>query len=192
MDFGNKEEVGKLIKKIIKGDRKSQRLLYETFYGKMLGVCYRYANDADEAQDFAQEGFIRVFEKLKGFKNTGSLEGWIRRIIVNNAIDRVRKKKNIVYDNEDETIFSNLEDEDYDLVEQKLADKMKAELLLELIQKLSPAYRTVFNLYVLENFSHKEIAEALGISIGTSKSNYAKAKMRLKQLFNEYSYKLDE
>jgi len=192
MDFGNKEEVGKLIKKIIKGDRKSQRLLYETFYGKMLGVCYRYANDADEAQDLAQEGFIRVFEKLKGFKNTGSLEGWIRRIIVNNAIDRVRKKKNIVYDNEDETIFSNLEDEDYDLVEQKLADKMKAELLLELIQKLSPAYRTVFNLYVLENFSHKEIAEALGISIGTSKSNYAKAKMRLKQLFNEYSYKLDE
>ncbi len=191
MDFGDKNEVEKLIKALVKGDRKTQKLFYEHFYGKMLAVCYRYANDADEAKDLAQEGMIKVFKKIKSFKNSGSLEGWIRRIVVNNAIDRTRKKKNIVFDDENETIFRNLKEDD-DLIEANQAVKMKAELILELLQKLSPAYRTVFSLYALENFSHKEIAEALGISIGTSKSNYAKAKMKLKQLFNEYSYKLNE
>ena len=166
--------------------------MYERFYGKMLAVCYRYARDHDEAQDIAHEGFIRVFDKLKSFKNTGSLEGWIRRIVVNNAIDYVRAKKKLVFDNEDETVLGNIYDEEYDLVDANLAKKMKAELLIELIQKLSPAYKTVFSLYVLEDYSHKDIAEALGISVGTSKSNLAKAKMKLKELFNEYSYKLDE
>ncbi len=192
MDFANKEQVEKLLTKCIRGDSRSQRLLYERFYGKMLAVCYRYARDHDEAQDIAHEGFIRVFAKLKSFKNTGSLEGWIRRIVVNNAIDYVRAKKKLVFDNEDETILGNIYDEEYDLIDGNLANKMKAELITELIQKLSPAYKTVFSLYVLENYTHKNIAEALGISVGTSKSNLAKAKMKLKELFNEYSYKLDE
>lgn len=192
MDFADREQVGKLLKKCIKGDSRSQRLLYERFYGKMLAVCYRYARDHDEAQDIAHEGFIRVFDKLKSFKNTGSLEGWIRRIVVNNAIDYVRAKKKLVFDNEDETVLGNIYDEEYDLIDSNLAKKMKAELVTELIQKLSPAYKTVFSLYVLEDYSHKDVADALGISVGTSKSNLAKAKMKLKELFNEYSYKLDE
>ena len=192
MDFANKEQVEKLLTKCIEGDSRSQRLLYERFYGKMLAVCYRYARDHDEAQDIAHEGFIRVFDKLKSFKNTGSLEGWIRRIVVNNAIDYVRAKKKLVFDNEDETVLGNIYDEEYDLIDINLANKMKAELVTELIQKLSPAYKTVFSLYVLEDYTHKNIADALGISVGTSKSNLAKAKMKLKELFNEYSYKLDE
>lgn len=192
MDFANKEQVEELLKKCIKGNSRSQRLLYERFYGKMLAVCYRYARDHDEAQDITHEGFIRVFDKLKSFKNTGSLEGWIRRIIVNNAIDYVRAKKKLVFDNEDNTILGNIYDEDYDLVDVNIAKAMKAELITELIQKLSPAYKTVFSLYVLEDYSHQNIADALGISVGTSKSNLAKAKMRLKEMFNEYSYKLDE
>jgi len=192
MDFADREQVDKLLKKCIKGDSRSQRLLYERFYGKMLAVCYRYARDHDEAQDITHEGFIRVFDKLRSFKNTGSLEGWIRRIVVNNAIDYVRAKKKLVFDNEEETLLGNIYDEDYDLIDVNLANKMKAELITELIQKLSPAYKTVFSLYVLEDYSHKDIAEALGISVGTSKSNLAKAKMKLKELFNEYSFKLDE
>ena len=192
MDFADREQVEKLLKKCMKGDSRSQRLLYERFYGKMLAVCYRYARDHDEAQDITHEGFIRVFDKLKSFKNTGSLEGWIRRIVVNNAIDYVRAKKKLVFDNEDETVLGNIYDEEYDLIDSNLVKKMKAELLTELIQKLSPAYKTVFSLYVLEDYSHKDVANALGISVGTSKSNLAKAKMKLKELFNEYSYKLDE
>lgn len=192
MDFADKEQVEVLLKKCIKGDSRSQRFLYERFYGKMLAVCYRYARDHDEAQDIAHEGFIRVFKKLEGFKNTGSLEGWIRRIIVNNAIDYVRAKKKLVFDNENETVLGNIYDEDYDLIDVNEVKKIKAELITELIQKLSPAYKTVFSLYVLEDYSHKDIANALGISVGTSKSNLAKAKMKLRELFNEYSYKLDE
>jgi len=192
MDFANKEQVEKLLKQCIKGDSKSQRILYERFYGKMLSVCYRYAVDYDEAKEITQEGFIKVFNKLDKYNGSGSLEGWIRRIIVNNAIDYLRRKKKVIFDNDEETILGNIYDEEYDLIDSKLANKMKAELLLELIQKLSPAYKMVFSLYVLEDYSHKKIAEKLGISEGTSKSNLAKAKMKLKKLFDEHKYKLDE
>jgi len=192
MDFENKEQVEKLLKNCIKNDPKSQKILYEKFYGKMLAVSYRYATDYDEAQEITQEGFIKVFSKLNGFKNIGSLEGWIRRIIVNNALDFIRTKKKLVFENNEGTLLVNIKDETTNLFDDKFASKIKAELILELMQKLSPAYKTVFNLYVLEDYTHKEIANILGISIGTSKSNYFKAKAKLIELFNENKHKLDE
>jgi RNA polymerase sigma-70 factor (ECF subfamily) len=158
----------------------------------MLAVSYRYATDYDEAQEITQEGFIKVFSKLNGFKNIGSLEGWIRRIIVNNALDFIRTKKKLVFENNEGTLLVNIKDETTNLFDDKFASKIKAELILELMQKLSPAYKTVFNLYVLEDYTHKEIANILGISIGTSKSNYFKAKAKLIELFNENKHKLDE
>ena len=152
----------------------------------------RYATDYSEAQDILHEGFIKVFAKLKSFKNEGSFEGWIRRIIVNSAIDYVRAKKKLTFDSEEKSIIDNIKDEDEVLIEAENLSKIKAELIIELIQKLSPAYKTVFNLYVMEGYSHKQVAEELGISEGTSKSNLAKAKQKLRELFEENLYRLND
>ena len=154
----------------------------------MLAVCMRYADSYDDAKDIVQEGFIKVFANLKGFENQGSLEGWVRRIVVNTAIDCVRKKHFQTVDIEDshEAQKSNAAQEQEQ--EEEAYTLMKAEVVMKLIQKLSPMYRAVFNLYVLENYSHKEISDELGISIGTSKSNLAKAKMNLKKLFDQYAH----
>lgn len=142
----------------------------------------RYISDRDSAQEVVQESFIKIFDKLASFDRKGSLEGWIRRIVVNTAIDSIRKSKKEPYRTDDDNDFKMgainpmEEQEDIDLFH------LKAEIAMEAIQDLSPAYRAVFNLYVIENYSHKEIAEKLNISEGTSKSNLAKAKMNLMKL----------
>jgi RNA polymerase sigma-70 factor (ECF subfamily) len=137
----------------------------------------RYAKDRDEAQDMVQNGFIKIFNKLDVYNFEGSLEGWIRRIMINTAIDQIRKNKRDPFSIEDDSRIQNLEedipfadDEDHDV-------KIKAETAIKAISALSPAYRTVFNLYVIEGMSHKEIAEYLGISEGTSKSNLSKSQV---------------
>lgn len=186
MDFSFPEEQRIIIEGCIKGDRKAQQQLHKMFYGKMLSVCYRYASDRDEAKDMLQDGFIKVFQRIKSFEFKGALEGWVRRIVVNNAIDHIRKKRDFVVSSEDDTRLENIKDEDSDLLDEENYSQLKAEIILNLIQKLSPAYKAVFNMYVLENMSHKEIADILGINVGTSKSNLAKAKARLKELFDEY------
>ncbi len=187
MDLSNRRSVGKLIKACVNGERKSQQILYQSFYGKMLGICTRYANDINEAKDILQDGFIKVFIKLNTFENKGSLEGWIRRIVINNAIDHVRKKKDFLVNFDDEeTIFENVKNGYYDEFEPEKYSDLKAEKIIKLVQKLSPAYRIVFNMFVIENYSHKEIAEKLNISVGSSKSNLAKAKLKLKELIKKY------
>lgn len=164
-----------------KGDRKSQLRVYELLFGKMKAVCLRYTKNNDEAEDMLQEGFIKVFTGMDKYNGNGSFEGWIRRIMVNTAIDHFRKKKNdfVLYDDEstlEEQIGAEEEDEEED--EYDFTPKQ----IMEAMQKLTPAYRTIFNLYVFENLSHKEIAAELGISDGTSKSNLAKAKRNLKKI----------
>ncbi|MEI7595191.1 MAG: RNA polymerase sigma factor [Bacteroidota bacterium] len=185
MNLTDKETAGKLIKSCQNGDKRGQQKLYQSFYGKMLNVCFRYAEDMDEAKDILQEGFIKVFASLNGFENKGSLEGWIRKIIVHTAIDYVRKKREVFVDITDYSVQNEVSIAD---TSDELSDyaKLRAEIILNLIQKLSPAYKTVFNLYVIEEYSHKEIAELLNISEGTSKSNYAKAKLNLKKLFDDH------
>ena len=153
----------------------------------MLGVCMRYASDIHEAQDILHDGYMKIYSKLGNYEYKGSFEGWIRRIIVNNAIDFIRNKKDFITNIGEDTNIENI-DEDLDDVEGKKIVQMKAEVIIKLIQDLSPAYRTVFNLYVIEEYSHKEIAEQLNISIGTSKSNLAKAKIKLQKLFEEYNF----
>jgi RNA polymerase sigma-70 factor (ECF subfamily) len=183
MDLSNREDVKTIVDGCVKGDRNSQHLLYKATYGKMLGMCMRYSNNVDEAKDFTHDGFIKVFEKIKHFQNTGSIEGWIRRIIVNNTIDCIRKKKKINFSYDSETALMNLTDDSEKDLEQIKVTSANAARLIELIQQLSPAYKTVFNLYVVEEYAHKEIAEMLNISIGTSKSNLAKAKAKLKSMY---------
>ena len=133
-----------------------------------------------------QDSFIKVFLRLKGFENKGSLEGWIRRIVVNNAIDYLRAKREILVNDDESDIFENIEYEDPQVeIDIEKYKALKAQKVMELIQKLTPAYRTVFNLYVVESYTHQEISEILGINIGTSKSNLAKAKMKLREMFEK-------
>lgn len=176
-----------LIAGCIRQDRTCQEALYRRFYGKMLGVCLRYAKDRDEAKDMLQEGLIKVFTTIRHFAGKGSFEGWVRRIVVNTAVDHLRKNKHqymIV-----STVFAregDIPDHPEEIEEDNLLGQLSEEQILEVVQQLSPAYRTVFNLYVIEDFSHKEIADQLGISEGTSKSNLAKARFQLKKnLFNK-------
>ena len=169
-----------LIKGCIAGDRRLQEELYRRVLPKMYAVCLRYANNADDAQDLLQEGFIKVYRNLHRFRAEGSFEGWIRRVFVNTSIEHFRKKStrlSMVTDKEENTI----EDADITAIH-KLAEKD----IINIIQELSPGYRTVFNLYVVEGYSHKEIGELLGISEGTSKSQLARAKGVLQKKITQY------
>jgi len=169
-----------LIKGCIAGDRRIQEELYRRFSPKMYAVCLRYANNADDAQDLLQEGFIKVYRNLHRFRAEGSFEGWIRRVFVNTSIEHFRKKStrlSMVTDKEENTI------EDADIT---ALHKMAEKDIINIIQELSPGYRTVFNLYVVEGYSHKEIGELLGISEGTSKSQLARAKGVLQKKITQY------
>ncbi len=149
----------------------------------------RYTRDKDTAQDMLQDAFIKTFDKIGDFNFSGSFEGWLRRIVVNTAIDHIRRNKQMLTIDDD----SLIKDEDKDSVgafqeeNEDLAPyaNVSPEMIMEAMQKLSPAYQAVFNLYVFENYTHKDIADALQISVGTSKSNFAKAKMRLKILLQK-------
>ncbi len=169
-----------IIKACIKGNRKAQKALYQKYSDKMYALCLRYANDEDEAKDILQDGFIKVFLNLKQFNNKGSFEGWIRRIVVNTALERFRDKSYLFAINMDNNYESG--DREYDHILSDIA----ANDLLKLIQELSPQYRMVFNLYAIEGYSHKEICNMLNIKEGTSKSNLSRAREILKEKVKEY------
>jgi RNA polymerase sigma-70 factor (ECF subfamily) len=183
----SEDEFEVLILGCIRGDAKSQESLYKRLYGKMMAVCLRYTRDHDQAQDILQDGFIKVFGKLDRYNFEGSFEGWVRRIMVNTAIDFFRKKKTdftLMGDNEKLEQYANVIEEEEDESDQEY--DFEANDIVRAMQQLTPAYRTIFNLYVFENHTHLEIAEKLGINVGTSKSNFAKAKRNLKKiLLNE-------
>jgi len=171
-----------LIKGCISGDRRMQELLYKKFSPKMYAICLRYAGNNYDAQDLLQEGFIKVYKNLEKFRNEGSFEGWMRRVFVNTSIEHFRRKVNLnsITENEEKGI----EDSTWNVL-----DSLAERDIIQLIQELSPGYRTVFNLYVVEGYSHKEIGDILGISEGTSKSQLARAKMILQKKVNLF---LDE
>lgn len=158
----------------------------------MLAVCLRYIQDRDSAEEVLQEGFIKIFDKLEAFDYKGSFEGWMRRIMANTAIDSIRrhKKDPMLTDNDEDfklgSVNPSIEREEEEFT------AIKAEMALEAIQELSPAYRAVFNLYVIEEYTHKEIAEILNISEGTSKSNLAKAKQNLQKILIDRFKNIDE
>ena len=170
----------------IAGERRSQQRVYELFYGKMMSVCLRYTKNHDQAKDILQDGFIKVFRNLAKFNRDGSFEGWVRRIMVNTAIDHFRRARHsYLLLGEDRRMdeFEDLAEEEDNEVDETM--ELKPADVINAMQKLTPAYRTVFNLYVFEEMTHKEIAETLDINIGTSKSNLAKAKNNLKRLLKK-------
>lgn len=167
------------------------KILFERFYGKMLNVCKRYAKNYDEAQDMLQEGFIRVFKNISQYQYKGSLEGWIRRVIVTTSINyckKYRMNESIDY-MEHDTLAASFSDEAATSVFtlNHAAEKIDAQRLLDMIQSLPPAYNMVFNLYAIEGYSHQEIAQMLDITEGTSRSNLAKARYKLQKMLNELS-----
>src|SRR5665213_3045491 len=152
-----------------------QRLLYDQFSPKMYGVCLRYAENTEDANDVMQEGFIKVYKSLSKFRSEGSFEGWIRRIFINTSIEHYRKKIKLY--NVTEVQENTIEDTDL-----KILSSLAVKDLLNIINELSPGYKQVFNMHVIEGYSHKEIAEILGITEGTSKSQLARAKGVLKKI----------
>ncbi|HPE74865.1 MAG TPA: RNA polymerase sigma factor [Draconibacterium sp.] len=176
------EDLKNIIEDCVSGNVRAQETLYNMLAPKMFGVCLRYSKDWTEAEDSLQEGFIRFFTYLKNFRHQGSLEGWVRKIMVNVSLEKFRKQ-NIMYPVEDINIY------DPQNYSENAIEKITADELIELIQELPPRYRMVFNLYVLEGMNHKEISEVMQISEGTSKSNLARGreilKKRVKELYGE-------
>jgi len=168
-----------LIEGCIKGQQSAQKHLYERFYRKMMGVCLRYASNAEEAEDVLQEAFIKVFEKLPSYNGSGSFEGWVRRTFVNTAIDNHRKTKVLRYNVDIDSVAYQLPSSG--LVLESLA----AQDLMKIIHGLPVGYRVVFNMYAIEGYSHKEIAEQLKISVNTSKSQYSRAKSHIRNILEK-------
>jgi RNA polymerase sigma factor (sigma-70 family) len=164
-----------IIQGCLEGNPRMQEQLYKQYAPKMYAVCLRYSGQPDDAQDILQDGFVKVYRNLSRFRGDGSFEGWMRRIFVNTAIEHYRKSVKMYPVTE--TQENNVEDREWNAFE-----KLSVKDLMNLIQELSPGYRTVFNLYVVEGYTHREIGEMLGISEGTSKSQLARAKAILQQM----------
>lgn len=170
-----------LIDRCRKGDRTSQRALYEQYCQKMMVVCLRYSKSTPEAEDVLQEGFVKVFQGLNNFRGESKLATWITRIMVNTALNARRKKLYLLP-------MVDIEETNLPIAEVSLSG-IHFSQLLELIQTLPQGCQLVFNLFAIEGFSHKEIAEQLGISEGTSKSQFARAKSLLQhKLLKESTY----
>jgi RNA polymerase sigma-70 factor (ECF subfamily) len=163
-----------LIQGCINGNRQMQEILYKKFSSKMYSVCLRYSGNIEDANDLLQEGFIKIFRNLEKFRGDGSFEGWIRRIFVNTSIEHFRKKVKLY--NVTEVQENTIED-----VELNILDSMAEKDIIFLVNELAPGYKAVFNMHVIEGYSHKEIADILGITEGTSKSQLARAKGVLKK-----------
>ena len=164
-----------IVKGCIEKNAIAQKNLYEKFVRKMMGVCLRYCDSTEEAEDVVQNGFISVFDNIESFKGTGSLEGWVRKIMVNTALTNIRKNKKLKQNIELDSVEFMIPSNSY-------SESLEAKDLLKIIQTLPIGFKTVFNLYAIEGYSHKEIGEMQNISEGTSKSQYSRAKAHLQKI----------
>lgn len=174
----NAEQLSQLIEQCRANDRTSQRLLYRHFYNYGMTVCLRYARNREEAKELLNDAFVKVFLKIDKYNSKLSFKGWLNKILVNTAIDYFRKHQS------EPQIVDLVHAAHYEVAAEALQNLSK-DAIFEMVNQLSPAYRMVFNLHVVEGYSHPEIAEQLGISVGASKSNLAKARMRLKAMINK-------
>ncbi|MFL5788454.1 MAG: RNA polymerase sigma factor [Flavisolibacter sp.] len=168
-------ELHQLIQNCLKGDRQSQSKLYSLFAPKMFLICQRYCRNREEAEEILQEGFVKVFSYIHQFKFAGSFEGWVRKIMVNCALQKFRSKPQL-------HIVTHAATEALEHpVNEEIISRLGTKELLNMVQQLPPGYRIVFNLYVFEGMKHREIAKALGITEGTSKSNLSDARIILQK-----------
>lgn len=177
-----------LIEGCLKEDRRFQKELYERYASSLYAVCFRYCKNREEAQDVLHEGFIKAIKNLHKFEGKGSFEGWLRKIMVNTSLELFRKNKHL-------SVVEDIENADEHSIESKALENMSANELLQLVNALPAGFKVVFNLYAIEGFSHKEIADQLGISVGTSKSQLSRARVSLQnmikgldeEVYNEYA-----
>ncbi|TVZ26257.1 RNA polymerase sigma-70 factor (ECF subfamily) [Gillisia sp. Hel_I_86] len=161
-----------LIHNCKKKDIKAQEQLYRLYANKLFAVCLKYSNSYQQAEDNLQDGFIIIFSKIKQYQDKGSFEGWMKRVMINNTLQKYRKQ----------TVFELVNEEQLKEPEVEIDDELvSVDYLLKIIQELPDRYRQVFNFYALDGYSHKEIAEMMQISVGTSKSNLARARIILKE-----------
>ena len=161
-----------------KQDLKAQEELYKKFSGILFAVCLKYSPNYHEAEDNLQDAFLTIFQRIEQFKNKGSFEGWMKRVAINTVLQKYRKKKIFHLSNEEQ-----IEEEEVVEVEN---NQVPLDFLLKIVKELPNRYRLVFNMYVLDDYSHKEIADSVGISVGTSKSNLARARGILKVKIEDY------
>jgi RNA polymerase sigma-70 factor (ECF subfamily) len=171
-----------LIKGCLRRDRAAQQQLFDLYSSKMYGICYRYVRQPMEAEDILVTAFTKIFERIGQFKGDGSFEGWIRRVIVNEALTHLRKARTMYLETE-------LEQADREPDYAQLSDHLEAEDLMNMIQQLPAGYRIVFNMYAIDGYSHKEIAEQLGISENTSKSQLSRARVYLQKMLADSEQK---
>jgi len=176
--MGIKSKEQNIVKRCLQGDQKAQRQLYQTYANKMFAVCLRYGSGRQDAEDILQEGFIKVFKNLERFQFKGSFEGWVRRIIVNSAIEHYRKNLKWKYTEDAQEV--NIASKEIGVIQ-----ALNADDLMKLVQKLPVGYRTVFNLFVIEGYAHQEIAEMLDVSESTSKTQLFKARAALKVMIEQ-------
>lgn len=174
-----KKSLDEILKGCLNNDRSSQKKLFDLYAPKMLAVCMRYIRNKEEAEDVLQESFIKVYKKLDTFKGNGSFEGWIRSIMVNTSLRHLENRKREI----DKTELTN-----YTPIPgiNDIISKLDYQILIKLVNELPDGYRLVFTLYAIEGFQHKEIAEKLGITVGTSKSQLARARDLLKKNVEKY------
>jgi RNA polymerase sigma-70 factor (ECF subfamily) len=178
----NESKESLLIAACLRDERWAQKELYESYYSKLLAVCVRYSNNYEDARDILNEGFVKVFRYLERYQVGTSLESWMKRIMINTSIDFYRKEIRHRSEDIDTAQYKVVDDKD-------VISNFTAQEILKSIQKLPPAYRAVFNLYAIEGYSHKEVAESLGITESTSRSNLVKARTKLKALLEELGIK---
>ena len=170
--------IEQLIQKCKKQDLKSQEQLYKLYANKLFAVSLKYSRNYEEAEDNLQDAFLTILKKIAQYKNKGSFEGWMKRIVINTALQRYRKQD----------VFQIIDEESIKEPEVEVnEEELSLPFLLQIIQELPDRYRMVFNLYALDGFSHKEIAEMMNISTGTSKSNLALSRKILKSKVEEHS-----
>ena len=174
-----------IIQGCLRGQRASQQLLYDKYSAKMLGVCRRYLNDRDEAEDVMISSLMKVFVKLDQFKGEGSFEGWIRRLVINECLTFLRRNKSIF-------MAVDVEQAEREPDYKAIDDKLQVSDLLALVDQLPIGYKTVFNLYAIEGYSHKEIAQNLDISVNTSKSQLSRARSLLQHKLIEAEKIVDQ
>jgi len=166
----------RLIERCLSGDRKAHREFYDRYSPKLMAVCMLYSKGRFDAEDLLQEGFIRIFSKLGAYRPIGSFEAWMRRIVVNLAIEHLRKQRRVIYTDEELTMPPDVQGATSTL------DAISQKEILEMIAQLPEGYRSIFSLYVFEGMNHREIAEQLGIAEGTSKSQFSRARNYLQRL----------
>jgi RNA polymerase sigma factor (sigma-70 family) len=178
--FMTEIELNQLVVNCRSGDRSAQYRLYEHFYGYALSLCNRYAENLEEAQEVLNDAFFKIFTKLDRYNPDHSFKGWLHRVVVNTAIDRYRSRMN-------QPRMDSLDRAQHFEVETEVVEKLTQEEIVRMVQHLPPAYRLAFNLFVVEGYSHLEIASMLGITEGASKSNLSKARGKLKQMLQTNS-----